>query len=402
VNRHGLSAAQWRTLTATLAGPHRLRVRAQLLDLNRQHLASLTPLFLDGQIDIDLHADVVRRATVVLNDPRRALPFDSDSPAVGALWFDRMIRIAYDVWTDSYGWLTLVPFTGPVVGLARDGRQVTATCDGMERLAMGNAWTVLALNKGMRKTNAIRRIMAELTGETRFDIPDLPATLPHPVTLRPDDVPWLQATELARSMDRQLFYTGEGILALRRHPRHVAFEFTGRAHVLSNPQVAAPADFANAARVIGHDPKGPKRQLVAQAVAAGQLSPARLGRNGVGRHLMAGGATIAADKAKTRAEIRARAERELEDALRQPVQVSFDALPGPGAFLDPGDKCRVRIDEGAVTFRFAQASMPLNIANGQGMTVGYLDHRMGRGRVRVRVHRRRPRPKKKPKDDGGD
>src|SRR3954464_10375394 len=34
--------------------------------------------------------------------------------------------------------------------------------------------------------------------------------------------------------------------------------------------------------------------------------------------------------------------------------------------------------------------MPLNTANGQGMSVGYNDHRMGHGRPRVRVHRRPP------------
>jgi hypothetical protein len=390
MNRFGLSAAQWRAVTATLCSSHRLRVRAQLLDLDGKHLASLTPQLLDGQVDLDVSAEVVRRATVVIDDRRRALPFDSDSPSPGAFWFDRMIRVAYDVLTDAYGWLTLVPFTGPVVGLARDGRQVTVTCDGMERLAMGNTWTVLALDKGMRKTDAIRRIMRELVGESRFDIPDLPATLPRPVTLTPDDVPWVQARRIAHSMDRQLFYTGGGVLTLRRHPEHVAFEFTGRRHVLSSPQVSAPSDFANAARVVGHDPKGPKRQLVAQAVASGPLSPSRLGHNGVPRYLMAGGATVQADNAKTRAEVNARASRELVDALRQPVQVSFDALPGPGAFLDPGDKCRVSVDEGAVTFRLTQLSMPLNTANGQGMSVGYNDYRMGHGRPRVRVHRRPP------------
>jgi hypothetical protein len=292
----------------------------------------------------------------------------------------------------------LVPFTGPVVGLARDGRQVTVTCDGMERLAMGNTWTVLALDKGMRKTDAIKRIMRELVGESRFDIPDLPATLPRPVTLTPDDVPWVQARRIASSMDRQLFYTGGGVLTLRRHPEHVAFEFTGRKHVLSSPQVSAPSDFANAARVVGHDPKGPKRQLVAQAVASGPLSPSRLGHNGVPRYLMAGGATVQADNAKTRAEVNARASRELVDALRQPVQVSFDALPGPGAFLDPGDKCRVSVDEGAITFRLTQLSMPLNTANGQGMSVGYNDYRMGHGRPRVRVHRRPPARRRRRRD----
>jgi hypothetical protein len=390
MNRFGLSAAQWRAVTATLASSHRLRVRAQLLDLDGKHLASLTPQLLDGQVDLDVSAEVVRRATVVIDDRRRALPFDSDSPSGSAFWFDRMIRIAYDVLTEGHGWLTLVPFTGPVVGLSRDGRQVTVTCDGMERLAMGNTWTVLALDKGMRKTDAIKRIMRELTGESRFDIPDLPATLPRPVTLTPDDVPWVQARRIASSMDRQLFYTGGGVLTLRRHPEHVAFEFTGRRHVLSSPQVSAPSDFANAARVIGHDPKGPKRQLVAQAVASGPLSPSRLGRNGVPRYLMAGGSTVQADNAKTSADVHAQASRELLDALRQPVQVSFDALPGPGAFLDPGDKCRVSVDEGALTFRLTQASMPLNTLNGQGMSVGYNDYRMGHGRPRVRVHRRPP------------
>jgi hypothetical protein len=105
---------------------------------------------------------------------------------------------------------------------------------------------------------------------------------------------------------------------------------------------------------------------------------------------MAGGSTIQADNAKTSADVHAVAARELLDALLQPVQVSFDALPGPGAFLDPGDKCRVSVDDGALTFRLTQTSMPLNTLNGQGMSVGYNDYRMGHGRPRVRVHRRPP------------
>src|SRR3982751_3536607 len=108
MNRFGLSAAQWRAVTATLCSSHRLRVRAQLLDLDGKHLASLTPQLLDGQVDVDWSADATRRATVVIDDRRRALPFDSVSPSGSAFWFDRMIRVAYDVFTDGFGWLSVV------------------------------------------------------------------------------------------------------------------------------------------------------------------------------------------------------------------------------------------------------------------------------------------------------
>lgn len=386
MNRWGYSVADWRTLNAALLNPHRLKVRATLLDLDGKHLNDLTDKLADGQINVDGTSSdgIARTATIVLRDPRRALPFDSSSPADSALWYDRMVRIVYEVRSGD-GWLGGPAFVGPVTSLVRDGQTVSVGCKDKAWLASGNAWTVLHLGKGMKVTDAITRVMRDLTGETLLDIPDLPQRLPHHVTITPDDIPWHEARKLANAVDRQLYYDSGGWCRLRRWPGRSLFTFTDR-HMVTNPKLTAPTSFANAVRVIGAVPKGSKTHVHASGVASGPLGPARLTRNGVGLHLMATGATIRDDKIKTQAAAQARVDRELADGTRAPIVVTFDALPGPGAFLDPGDLVRAHTDDGGETFRYMQASVPLNVSAGTPMAVGFLDRRMAHHNPRPPRH----------------
>jgi hypothetical protein len=383
VNRRGLSAADWRAYCATLVQPHRERTLLRVESLAGVPGATLTGYFDDGQVDMDVTAAVTRTATITLHDPRRSLPFDSDHPSDTALFMDRMIRVSSSVLVGDT-WRTRPVFTGPVTKLDRDGDLVTAECQGKEVLALGASWAPMTLRKGMKKTDAIRRIMAERAGETFFDIPDLSARLPKHVVLSRESVPWLVARRIARSMALQLFYDGAGVCTLRRVPGVVGFAFTGTHHVTTPPQISWSTEgVVNAVYVLGGVPKGSKTHVHASAVAprSHPLSPWRLGRNGVPRYLTPNGQIVQDDMLKTVAECKARAERIVHDGLLMGVDASFDSVPI--GFLDPQDLCRVSTDDGDVTFRLRSFSLPLSAASGQGMSVGY--------------HKRvtRPRPRRK-------
>lgn len=385
MNRRGLSVADWQAYCATLTQPHRARTLLRVEALDGTPGASLMDYFDDGQVDLDNSAAVTRTATITLHDPRRSLPFVSDHPSDTALFMDRMIRVSASTLVGEE-WVTHPVFTGPVTKLDRDGDLVTAECQGKEVLALGSSWAPMTLAKGMKKTDAIRRIMVERAGETVFDIPDLPARLPTHVVLSRESVPWLVARRIARSMALQLFYDGAGVCTLRKVPGVVGFAFTGARHVTSPPQISWSTDaVVNAVLVQGAIPKGSKTHVHAPAVAQlnHPLSPWRLGRNGAPRYLTPGGQIVQDDMLKTVAECQARADKIVHDGLLMAVDASFDSIPVP--FLDPGDLCRVSTDDGDVTFRLGKFSLPLSVASGSAMSVGY----------QRRVTRPRPRRKNK-------
>lgn len=375
----GRTAAEQRSLRATLAQTHRSRTLVRVEALDGTPGADLTAYFDDGQVDLDNSAAVTRTATLTLIDPNRSLPFDSDAPSDTALFMDRMLRVSSSTLVGDE-WMTLPVFTGPVTKLDRDGDTVIAECQGKEVLSMGSAWAPMTLSKGMKKTDAIRRILTERGGETFFDIPDHAARLPKHITLGREAVPWLVARRIARSMSLQLFYDGAGRCVLRKVPGVVGFAFSTERHVTSDPQVSWSSDnVVNAVYVLGGIPKGSKTHVHAPAVAPRNhpLSPWRLGRDDAPRYLTPNGQVVRDDLLKTVAECQARADRIVHDGLLMGVDVSFDSVPVP--FLDPSDLCRV--DE--VTFRLGKYSLPLSMASGQAMSVGY--------------HKRvtRPRPKRK-------
>lgn len=382
----GLSAAERTALLLALRHNQRIRTRVKLLNLEGEHLDDLSTRLADGQVTVDNTQSPTRTASITLDDPHRWLPFDTDSPARTALFLDRMLRVLWEVYVgDPINDFVSVPiFTGPVTGLERDGDQVIASCSGMETLAMGACWHPLHLDRHMKKTDAIRRILAERAGETRFDIPDLDARLPHARSLHRQAVPWNYARRIAASMDRQLFYDGDGICRLRHHPQQARFSFTGQAHVTTAIQVAYSANTVNAVHVLGATPKGSKTQISRSAVAPAShvLSPQRLGRNDVPRFIAK---FITDDNLKTGAEAQARADRVLHDGLAQAITVSFSSTPIP--LLDPGDMCHVDTEDGDVTFRLQQFSFPLLVgqggtgSEGTAMTVG----------VKRRVTRHHPR-----------
>lgn len=382
----GLTNAERTVYHDALRASHTRRVDVELTNLDGDTLAPLGGRLLDGQVLVDMDADVTRVASLSLLDPDHTLNFDTDSPDDGAMFLDRMLRITYRVRIDG-GWVDVPLFLGPVTKLDRAGDVVEVEAQGKEALAMAAAWRPFTVAKGTPKVVAIRRIMRERAGESEFSLPDLRAKLPESVSLGRYSDPWAAARRIASSMDRQLFYTGDGRLELRRWPERPVWTFRGGTggDVVSGVSVSHNAErVRNTVVVTGGKPKGRKDRVRAQAVAppGHALSPQRLGRtNGQGefvpRHLVE---RVEDDAIRSRSEANTKARRMLADLLREEVSVMFDVLPIP--HLDAGDLVRAEADGIAVDFRLRQFSIPLG-AGDAGMSVGYLRKtKIRRGRIR--------------------
>lgn len=360
----GLSASDLRTLNATLATHHEIRVRVQVLTLSGAHSVDLSAMLLDGQINVDATADVTRTASLSLLDPTRSLSIDSSGPADAAIFMDRMVRVTYGV-AVAGAWVDVPVFTGPVTKLTRTGSVLAVEASGLESLALSPAWRPLNLRKGTRKTDAIRLILSERAGESVFSVPSLSARLPKTLSLGQQDVPWTVARSLASSLGRQLFYDGAGVCRLRSWPNTPLFTFGGE-QLTSPLQLAYSPATANAVQVLGATPNGAKSPIAYTSVAPANhpLSPWALARNGVPHYI---GNFVQDDSVRSVAEAKALADHVLAQSLIEAVDASFDALPTP--HLEPGDLVAAHTDEGHVTFRLQRYSLPLTTSG--TMSVGY-------------------------------
>lgn len=407
--RADLTGTELRAFHRALRGHHSLQVSVLVLNLDHEQLGDLSQEFLDGQVNFDTAGEVSRSLTLSFLDVGRTMDFDSDSPANGALYGNRMIRIVYRVRVDELArWVSIPLFTGPVVKLDRAGDVVTVECQGKEVLAQGAAWRPMTVRKGVPKVDAIRRIMRERGGESRFDLPDLKARLPKAVSMGRQASPWGAASRIAESMDRRLEYDGRGRLCLRPKRPNPVFTFSdGEAgEILTEPQLAF--DTANVANVVwvkGGKPRAKRRDNETRAefetrqdkergirrhAVAGRRHPLSpfwprgLGRPDAPRFLLH---MIENDHIRSEREAQKRANTALRNLLEQAVDVTFDALPVP--HLEPGDRVMVRTRDFAMGFRLTQASIPLK--HDGVMSVNY--HKQV---SRMRRNRKRSKGKGKP------
>jgi hypothetical protein len=375
----GLTSGERRAFEEALRASHTRKVEVDVLDLNGKVLSSISSVILDGQVNVDADAEVSRSLTLSFLDPAHALNFDTDSPDDGAVYADRMLRVRYGVHVEKLGRYVWVPvFEGPVTGLSRDGAVVQVEAQGKEALVKGAVWKPLTLKKGMSVVGALRTLMEQRGGETKFNTPSAlnaagkHITLPKTISLVRLSNIWTNAKRLARSINRQLFYNGAGVLVLREWPSAVAFTFTqgdGGA-IISEPSIKYElGEIVNVVEVNGQPPAGKKGAIHAVAIAprSHPLNPVRLGRTNAPRYLVevVDDSDIRSDAGALRV-----AKRTLEDRLLEAVEVSFDSLPIP--HLDPGDKVRLRTDSFSVTFRLRKFSIPLAPSGAPAMSVGYL------------------------------
>lgn len=397
-----------------LFGNHDYAVYVDVLQLDHTPIKSLTDVagqMLDGQINIQRDQPVTRSATFTFADPDHSLHLDADSPWQGAYFSDRMIRVRHQVTVPGLGRVTATPFVGPITKVSRDGETLSVECQDKACLALTGT-SVVKVSKGMNGVDAIRRIMAQACGETKFRLPSGKTGLanrnihkPYATGWHDDAAPWVVCQRIAGQLNAQLFYSCDGYLTLRPWPSQPSVTVTG-ANITTSPQVDFDSSqVINMVRVLGTlaPPKAkktkkdakpqlerPPTKLSAVAVAGANhpLAPSRLGRNGVPRYIPK---VIEDETYKSLAQARALATQTLQDGLKLTTGVSFDMVPL--FHLDVGDVIVAKTDAGTVTVRLQEASIPLSVTG--EMSVGTQRRVMRASSTRIRATQRRGKPTKK-------
>lgn len=364
----GLSAANRTVFGDGLALPHTKSIELRVLDLSGNLLTSLRPTANSGQVNIDADADVTRSATLTFRDDTGSFQFTSGSPADGAVYFDNMIQVVYKVRIPALDNLRVdcPVITGPLVKFDRTADEVSVEIQGKEALAL-NGVPTMTIPKGRNAIAAIRDILEDRCGETRFSFPATTRRLPAALTVGWEDEvrPWVVCEKIAKSIGLHLFFDGPGVCRLRTLPTAPVFTFrTGEGGNITSPvQVTHDKEqLRNRVSVVGSKPSHKATASLADSHPASSWS---LRRNGVRTYLTeaiedTNIGSIAAAKARATA-VMARYE-----ALQ--FGTTFNAVPVP--HLDELDLVHVEAGPHISNERLHQASFPLT---GGDMSVGYTD-----------------------------
>ena len=371
----GLTSTQRREYEATLIRSHQMRVTVQVLDNSHGVISTVNHTLMDGQVDVTTPSrsgddvEVGRTLMLTLLDPGQSLALDSSSPADGALYLDRMIRVIYSV-RCSFGWVDVPVFTGPVVKVDRDGWMVNVEAHGKERFALDDAWTLDGPYTGY-KTSVIRALLSD-AGEilARMNIPSSSSKVKDPISVGRQDKRWVAAWKVSASLDRVLFYDGRGIVQCRSLSNAVMATF-GAKHILADPQISySSTDTHNAVRVTGGKASKSKTPVFSVATAPSwhPLSASKLAVNGKPRYLPLFEEN---DNYKTTTACRARANRLLDLSLDQATDTTVEVVPRPD--LEPWDLVAIERPLFRVTTRPKAFTLPLVQRAGTGtpMTIGF-------------------------------
>lgn len=371
----GLSASDFKKYVAHLQSPSMgVTIQARLLDLAGNLRESMHGV-VAGTVAIDTTqvGQPVRSATVVLSDPNHTMAWDSDSPGLGAATINNQIRLEHVTYVPALGRQVVCPLmTGPVSpdkGFSRSGTQVTVNIDGRETLMLGQALRPRSYTKGARRTDVLKDLLWFYGGSPTGLIPDLPARLPDPLSVGRTTVPWQVAQQLAKSLNRQLFFDAAGNAVLRPIPSHATYviregdngpytsDVTGEAQV----NWGMPSGWYNTVEVIG---ASANIRAIAYPPPSNQLHPQNMGANGawnVRLHQEAN-ATI-----RTVSEAQARANTLMNDMLISSAQVT--AITKCFPFLEEDDVVRFQLSSADTNQRLSKMAVDLA---GTGMSLGYL------------------------------
>lgn len=365
----GTTAAEAKLWLADLVDDHQVHIKIESITLDHDDPRDMSDRLLDGQVTVSAVAEVsTRELTVSLLDPDATLGFDSGDPADGVMFADRMLRVLYGTRGQRLKrWVYVPIFTGPVTALDRDGYVVALRASSKEILG-GEVWAGFTVKKGTNKVDAIKQIMAK-SGESRWRTSATTSKLGAQLSVANPQTFWLAAKKVAQSIDRQIFYDGDGKLVVRPAPTAVSYTFSEGegGSVLTEPQVSYdPASLKNVVQVKGRKPKKGKTPVYnAYAPSDHPLSPRRLGRNGQPRYIAE---KFQSDSYRSLAECKKRAITLLESKLTETINVKFDALVIP--HLEPNDKCKVAVGRMDLDFWLREYTIPLT--PGGVMTVGYV------------------------------
>lgn len=364
----GLSAADQVAYNLSLAESHSIDVRICVLNMNHVPISDLSATLLDGQVNVDVSADVTRNCTLSFLDPDRTMQFDADNPNDGAVFMDRMIEVQYGVYSERVPrWIYAPIFTGPITRLSRSDDIVNVEAQGKETRAQRAAWRTVTYKAGLYTVDVIKSLLAN-TGETKFTLPGKAGKLSKALSINRETVVWDVVKQYKGAY--RAFYDARGIFVLRSHNSRSLWNFKQGAGgtLKSYPEVSySTDDVKNVVLVKGGVPKGSKKAVegTAYAPASHPFSANTLGRNGFPHYMPA---VFEDTNLKTAAACVASAKSRLNSLLLQGIEAQFDAMVVP--HLEPYDVVTVSTPEFALNFVVTKFSIPL--VHSGSMSVGYL------------------------------
>lgn len=376
----GWTDAEKADYLATIHGYYEQRVRIEVLTNERRVLSTIPAAVIDGQVDcarveVDWFSEdksnqpieISRYAkNITLYDPSRAVALDSGSPADGALYLDRSIRIIISI-RGRLRWYDVPVFTGPVTNLDREGALITLEAEGCEAFGMGAAWRTDTI-RDVTKVAAFRDLMYR-TGEVDewMDVPTSKEKLVAPKVISRDTRLWDKAFYIMASMNRLCFYDGEGRLRTPAPSTEPVLEFSygDDGLLLREPAVNfSTENFRNHWWELTSTAKGKDVEAGVPLPASHPLTPIKIGRNGKPRYLL--GTETNADL-RTKAKAYERGKALLEQASSE-IQVRAESRLVP--HLSPFDWALMRTKEWSMPFPIGEFSMSL-VRTPTPITVGY-------------------------------
>lgn len=335
-----------------------VKVRLLLLDHTQVTRNFHSDEIIDGSIIIDTSRDAIGACSLVLLDPTMSIGWEPDSPR-DFPHLRRMLQVIDSRWVDGLGWVDCPVLTGPVTDFDRDGAQVTISADSKDRLALADFGRNRTWHKKRKVVDVITEMMVTYSGEsaTRIHLPAIKDTLPRALTVKADDLIWVQVRKLAESVGMKVFYDGRGHMIMRRAATAANFTVDYRSLASAVRIDRNAPDVKNRWIVRGPKPRGNKKRVVAdiRLPAAHPWSAQNLGRNGVPRWLLD---LQEPGQVKTHEKAVEIATKQRNEQLKNSQQVSCDMIPRPD--VEPFDLGRV-VDPYIGTFmvRANQYTLPL-------------------------------------------
>lgn len=393
---------------ARIAGDHDYEITAEILD-TEEHVVGPAQL-IDGQIDIVRDTAVRRIARVTLSDPDRTLGLDSSSVFAGSAAANRMLRIRHTVDVPGFGDVTCTPFVGPILKPSRNGATLDIEAHEKTHLAITGEQPY-TVPRGMNAMAAVRAIMHDRYGETRFRLPSgvrYRLRRPYSVSWPDESSGWVRVQQICHAAGLHAYYSCDGYLTAAPARSTPVLEFGGD----GVPITQAPAADVDFTQIVNYSRVEADKIIVVRKLEPSSthpFSPGVLGRNGIPRHLASlteisgpgaapqrpGSKHRPASKsewakyaqdvekydAATRAitsKATAIAQARLDEGLSQEVNLNLATVPV--FHLDYNDPIRITTTEGSQVIRFTEGSIPLVTGD---MTIGIVRQIARPGRIRV-------------------
>lgn len=383
MNRCGLGPAEFKLYADTLTANHSVQVAVDLRDKDGNVLVSFDEgrgggrnvVVLGGSVAVDATQPVGRVLTLSVADPDKVLLVGQDPSFTSR---QLQVRVGVPVAAlNQVVWCDV--FTGPIYSAVRAGDVVEFIGHGKARYAMHGIGAMYTVVHGIKKTDAIKKILNVLAGELAVamgGIPDLPDILANDIIIRTTDRPNLIVKGIALSLGRDLAWDGSGNVRMPLLDETVvAYTFAGGTNqtgvVGAQPQQQTDwSQVKNSVKITGGVPVGGGAAPVAYAYApaANPFSAQTLGRNGADAYLWD-------ERTITTVKTQATAQRIADATLTRDLianrSIKFESMPIYP--LDELDFVELVTVDAVSQTHLAQFTIPLDLSGAQTMSLGWND-----------------------------